>query len=120
MAEESFQEALILHKDGKTRSVLNSLYNVYYYGMEALLLNQDIHCRNHDQLRTAFCEKFLQNHLFGMNDRSDSNFWQKEIEMIFKVKDENDKGFLPSGLEVQRLIRTGSNFLNSVKKYLAI
>ncbi|MBI3604621.1 MAG: hypothetical protein HY202_01180, partial [Nitrospirae bacterium] len=37
MAEESLQEVHLFLKDGKTRSLLNSLYNLFYYGMEALL-----------------------------------------------------------------------------------
>jgi uncharacterized protein (UPF0332 family) len=113
MAEESFQEVQLLLKDGKTRSLLNSLYNVYYYGMEAILLNQDISCRKHDEVKQTFIEKFLRT---GLLPRS----WEKEIEAVFKMKDENEKGVLPAAKEVHRLIQTGKTFLKSVKGNLLV
>lgn len=113
MAEESFQEVELLLKDGKTRSLLNSLYNVYYYGMEAILLNQDILCRKHDEVKRMFIEKHLRTGLLPLS-------WEKEIETVFKMKDENEKGVLPSQKEIDRLIQTGHSFLNAVKGYLLV
>jgi uncharacterized protein (UPF0332 family) len=113
MAEESFQEVQLLLKDGKTRSLLNSLYNVYYYGMEAILLNQDVACRKHDEVKKTFIEKILRTGLLPLP-------WEKEIEAVFKMKDENERGIFPSAKEVDRLIQTGESFLKSVKAYLLV
>lgn len=113
MAEESFQEVRLLLKDGKTRSLLNSLYNVYYYGMEAILLNQDISCRKHDEVKKTFIEKLLRTGILPLS-------WEKEIETIFKMKDENEKGILPAEREIDRLIQAGDSFLKSVKGHLLV
>lgn len=120
MAEESLQEVQLLFRDGMTKSLLNSLYNVFYYGMEAALLNQNIISRNHAELKNNFIKKILQNHVFENEEISNSIGWEKEIETIFKMKDENDRGVQPSPREVQRLIQSGHLFLNRIKNQLRI
>jgi uncharacterized protein (UPF0332 family) len=120
MSEESFQEVQLLFKDGKTRSLLNSLYNVYYYGMEAILQSLDVHCRSHSELKKNFIALIRQKDLFDKTVKPISTRWDQEIETIFEMKSKNEKGFIPSDSEVQRLIQTGEQFLKGVKNYLLI
>ena len=120
MAEESLQEVQLLFRDGMTKSLLNSLYNVFYYGMEAVLRDQNFLSRNHAELKKTFIEKILRNHLIEKEENSSPIMWEKELETIFKVKDENDKGILPHSQEILRLIQTGTLFLNRIKNYLLI
>ncbi|MBI3352233.1 MAG: HEPN domain-containing protein [Nitrospirae bacterium] len=116
MAEESLQEVHLLFKDNKTRSLLNSLYNVFYYGMETLLLKQDIHCRSHSELKKTFFEKVIRAGLL----EKDSSRWENKIEDIFRVKEENEKGKKFTDEEVNDFIKRGEAFLKSVKRYLLV
>ncbi|MBI1820545.1 MAG: HEPN domain-containing protein [Nitrospirae bacterium] len=116
MAEESLQEVHLLFKDNKTRSLLNSLYNVFYYGMETLLLKQDIHCRSHSELKKTFFEKVIRAGLL----KKDSSRWENKIEDIFRVKEENEKGKKFTDEEVNDFIKRGEAFLKSVKRYLLV
>ncbi|MBI1823708.1 MAG: hypothetical protein HY200_01380 [Nitrospirae bacterium] len=120
MAEESFQEVQLLSKDGKTRSLLNSLYNLYYYGIEAILLGQDIHCRSHIELKNAFMTHILRRGLFRKADEKEPIDWEKEIESIFNVKNKNENGILPSKDEVLRLVQAGEHFLKRIRNHLLI
>ena len=116
MSEESLQEVHLLLRDHKTRSLLNSLYNVFYYGMEAILLNQDIHCRSHAELKKVFFEKIIRSGLLPEH----SSGWENKIETVFKVKEENEKGKIFTSEEIQRFIQSGEMFFNSVKKHLLV
>ncbi|MHB8481910.1 MAG: hypothetical protein ACYDBV_04115 [Nitrospiria bacterium] len=116
MSEESLQEVHLLVKDNKTRSLLNSLYNVFYYGMEALLLNQDVHCRNHTELKKVFFEKIIRAGILPEH----SSGWENVIETVFNVKEENEKGKTFTPEEIQRFIQNGESFCNSIKRLLLV
>lgn len=120
MAEESLQEVQLLFKDGKTRSLLNSLYNVYYYGMEAILQRLDVHCRSHSELKKNFISLILQKGLFDKMVDPTSTPWDQEIETVFQMKSENEKGLIPSDSEIRRVVQTGERFLKGVKNHLLI
>ena len=116
MSEESLQEVHLLLRDGKIRSLLNSLYNVFYYGIEAVLLALDIHSRGHTGLKKNFIEKVVRPGIFPKHPTG----WEKEIETIFKVKEENEKGKTFISEEVQPLIQSGELFLKTVKTHLLV
>lgn len=122
MAEESLQEVHLFLKDGKTRSLLNSLYNLFYYGMEALLFSEDIHCRSHTEMKRKFIDNVLLTGVFSKHfpDEKDSHRWEETLETVFKTKEENEKGkrFTPG--EVGALVQKGETFLNIVKKLILV
>lgn len=114
MAEESLQEVHLLQKDRKIRSLLNSLYNLYHYGMESLLLSRDIHSRSHDQLRENFIKVIL---------KSDPGFppsLEEELSALYRMKRENEKGKAFTPAEVKNWVEKGETFLNQVKKKVLV
>ena len=122
MAEESLQEVHLFLKDGKTRSLLNSLYNVFHYGMEALLFSEDIHCRSHAELKRSFIDKVLLTGSFSKHfpDEKDSHRWEETLEKVFKAKEENEEGNIFTPGEVNELVQKGESFLNIVKKLILV
>jgi uncharacterized protein (UPF0332 family) len=122
MAEESLQEVHLFLKDGKTRSLLNSLYNLFYYGMEALLFSEDIHSRSHSEMKRNFIDKVLLTGGFSKHfpDEKDSHRWEGTLETVFKTKEENEKGKRFTPVEVGALVQKGESFLNIVKKLILV
>ncbi|HXN07506.1 MAG TPA: hypothetical protein VN944_10645 [Nitrospiria bacterium] len=114
MGEESLQEVHLLRKDHKTRSLINSLYNIYYYGMESLLLTREIHSRNHQQLKDNFISKVVK------NDPSMPSSLEEEIAAVYQLKSGNDAGETFPVSEIDRWVEKGENFLALIKKKILV
>lgn len=118
MAEESLQEVRLLLGDKKYRSLLNSLYNVYYYSMEAFLFREEVHCRSHEELKKSFLEKIHSGAFHFTGISADPATWDSDLETIFKTKRDNEKGILPSPMIILSLIQRGERFFEAIKLLL--
>lgn len=59
-AFESYEDAILLSKNGSWNSSINRLYYACYYAVSALLLQKDVTTQTHNGLKTQFNLLFIK------------------------------------------------------------
>ena len=112
-SEESFDEALILAKNGSWNTVVNRLYYSCFYAVIALLLKNNIETQSHDGTRTQFGLHFIKT---GKIDK----VYGKLFTKLSDYRQKGDYGDLYDYTEeiVIPLIGQVKNFIEEIKKNL--
>jgi uncharacterized protein (UPF0332 family) len=112
-SEESFDEALILAKNGSWNTVVNRLYYSCFYAVIALLLKNNIETQSHDGTRTQFGLHFIKT---GKIDK----VYGKLFTKLSDYRQKGDYGDLYDYNEeiVRPLIAQVKNFIEEIKKNL--
>ena len=112
-AEESYEEALILAKNGKWNAVVNRLYYSCFYAVISLLLKNEIETQSHDGVRTQFGLNFVKT---GIIDKEFGKLFTK----LFDFRQKGDYGDLYDydSETIKPLIENTRDFIDEIRKLI--
>ena len=112
-ADESFEDASLLAKNGRWNAVVNRLYYACFYAVIALLLSKDIKTTTHDGGRNQFSLHFIKT---GKIDKEVG----KLLSKLFDLRQKGDYGDLYDyDAEIaEPLIPLTKEFINEIKRLI--
>lgn len=112
-ADESFEDALLLAKNGRWNAVINRLYYACFYAVIALLLSKDIKSTTHDGGRYQFGLHFIKT---GKIDKEVGKLFSK----LFDLRQKGDYGDLYDyDAEIaEPLIPLTKEFIEEIKRLI--
>jgi len=113
-ANETFDEARLLFKEGKYAGAINRLYYACFYATLALLVTKELRSSKHSGVLALFNKEFVKSGLFP-----------KEVAKIFNELfnlrlEEDYKDFYtsPTEKEMKRLLKGAEIFINRAEKFI--
>ena len=112
-ADESFQDAIILHDAGSLRGAANRAYYAMFYAALALLATRQLGTSKHSGVLALFDREFVKT---GLLPRQLS----KNLHLAFERRQVHDYGELTELDEatVDQMIADAQVFINSAKSFL--